>query len=802
MATKNQPYYDSESYTSDYRPDKSIYQDDTRIFHRGGFRYDTVEKVDSLEQEGGALEAKVLLSSAESAHLRLSAVADGTLRLKLWEGEAVFRDHTEMLAEPVFDLEEGRLTSGENGWEWKVFGYTVKIGNDPFDFTVLDADGGLVMELETEKLAGKYVSPALGFRRGPEGAQPYMSWRIHNRENFFGLGEKWNKVEKSSTHATIWASDTCGSNTNDMCYKSVPLLYSTRGWGVMLHSTFRSFWELGSFSYTAGSVLTEAPQLDAFLFLAPELKGLISKFTALSGRPQMPPRWALGMWMSRCQYESREEVEEVVERLREEKIPCDVVHLDPKWMETHYYFKIGVDACDFHWNEEGFPNHRDMLQDFSEKGFATSFWINPYLPEGQDIYEEAKEKGFMLLTPEGEVARLEHGNPVGMIDFTNPKAREWWKGYLKRRILDEGGWVLKPDYGDRVPEDCLAHNGMTGKELHNLYLHLFAKTGFEAAEEARGEGVVWRRSGYLGTQRYPGCWAGDTQVSFEGMQGAMRGGLSCGFNGEAFWSHDIAGFTAGVPTPESYCRWAEWGLLSPFCRFHGSSPREPWHYGEQAMAVVKKYARLRYEMMPWFLAQAQAACDTGLPIMRHMRLEFPEEPKVEVLDDQFMLGSDLLVAPVMESGAAERTVYFPEGTWHRVAGREEVIDGPCWRTVVAPIGELALFARGGAVIPHYAEPIQHLKDTPPNEWRIDVYAGTGERNLTVIEPDYEVDISCHVFGTTGELKIAATPIRGTIRLVGCPAVEVTGAKSWNIEQEDTLLEFDASEGMDIRWTHE
>ena len=430
-------------------------------------------------------------------------------------------------------------------------------------------------------------------------------------------------------------------------------------------------------------------------------------YTDLTGKPQMPPRWALGVWMSRCAYLTRAQVEDVLARLRAEEIPCDVVHLDPHWMKTHYYFKIGVDACDFEWDTEDWPDHKRMLRQWHADGFDVCFWINPYIPEGTALYAEAKANGYLLKTAEGAVARLEHGEPVGTVDFSNPAAKTWWKGYLKA-LVDEGASVFKPDYGDRVAEEAVFANGKTGKEMHNRFMFLYTEAAFEAVKETRGENIVWRRSGYVGSQRYPGTWAGDTQVTWQGMRGALRGGLSAGFGGEAFWSHDIGGFVGDKPDPELYVRWAQFGLLSPFSRFHGTTPREPWEYGDAALDIVRHYAQLRYALMPYLLAAAHESTLTGLPMLRHLYLEFPDEPNVDTIDDQYMLGPDLLVAPVLTAGATSRYVYFPKGRWWALEDVTCAIDGPGFVEVAALVGPHPGFCPGGrgdsALYPRAATP--------------------------------------------------------------------------------------------------
>lgn len=527
------PTYTSESYASAYLPARSIYQSDARIFHRGGFTYDYVASVSGVRVTPSACELQLALQSGAAACLRLIRYAAGTLRLQFFEGEASFDETSPMLVPVPRAKTSWRVRQTAAHVTISFGAYQILITKNPFSLSVSTANGDPVFALDTEKIAGAFVCGPLGFRRAPAAAEPFLGWRILNDEHFFGLGEKFCKVERTSTRATIWASDTCGSNTTDMSYKSVPVLFSTRGWGLMLHSSFRSFWEIGTFSYTAGACLSEDSKLDAVLFLAPSLKELLGLYTALTDRPSMPPRWALGVWMSRCQYMSRAQVDEVLQRLRKERIPCDVIHLDPLWMKTHYYYKIGVDACDFVRNDEAFPDQPRMFREFLQQGFHTCLWINPYLPKGTPIYAEAEARGFLLRDINGGIARLAYGQPVGMVDFTNPAAKAWWKDYLKQCLRD-GAAVLKPDYGDRVPETALFHNGRAGRELHNLYLHLYSETAFEAAREVHGQGIVWRRAGYIGTQRYPGTWAGDTQVSWEGMRCCLRGGLSAALTGEAF----------------------------------------------------------------------------------------------------------------------------------------------------------------------------------------------------------------------------------------------------------------------------
>ena len=712
--------YLEDAYAARFLAGYSVFQDDTRIFHRTGFGYDYILSLDAAEFDGRTLILTATLISGEQAWLAAKAVAPGVLRLQLWQGEPAFERTSPMLA-PLFPEASG-ATYAETAESFTLLvgGYRLSLDKAPFRMRIFAPGGETIFESETEKLVGLYTAPPMGFRRRGTGAGEerwaFLSWRMRNGERFFGLGEKCTRFEKTSSRATIWAADTCGSNTCDMSYKAVPVLFSTAGWGLMMHTSFRSYWEVGSFSYATGSAMAEDGKLDLFFFLAPSLKDLIGTYTALTGRPQLPPRWAMGLWMSRAAYHDREEMLEVAERLRTEEIPCDVFSIDPTWLKQQYYNDIGVEVCNLDWDERPWGPPEALFAEFARRGFSICLWINPYFSEESAVYAEAKERGYLVRTVDGGIARLEYNLAAGIVDVTNPEARAWWQGKLAA-LLKKGAAVFKADFGDRVPENALFWNGKTGAEMHNLYVHLYVETVYEAVRETDGVGIVWRRPGYIGSQRYPGCWAGDTQVTWEGMAGALRGGLSAAMTGEAFWAHDIGGFVGPKPSNELYIRWAQFGLLSPLARFHGTTPREPWHYGPEAVEIVRYYARLRYALMPYLLAAARQSVDTGLPILRPLVLEFPGEPHIDQIDDQYLLGSDLLVAPVMAEGARERVVYLPAGKWWPLYGASRPLEGGTYHTVSAPLERVPLFAHAGAVIPRYTRAPAHLKGPAPASGR-------------------------------------------------------------------------------------
>ena len=793
------PASSGNNYPDKFLKGYSIFPDDSRIFHRPEFSYDHVATILSARFADGILTLACVLSSGEEVNLTVEAITPQVLRLKAWQGEASFDAHSPML----LPLPESRpsVDFNETGQAYllSLGAYTLLLHKSPFFISLASPTGETIFESETEQLVELYTSPPLGFRRRDVEKWAFLSWKIRNEERFFGLGEKFTRFEKTSTRATIWQADTCGSNTSDMSYKAVPVLFSTAGWGMLLHTSYRTHWEIGSFSYATGSVLVEDPKIDLFLMLAPSLKEQIQLYTALTGRPSMPPKWSLGVWMSRAPYRNRLEMLEVAERLHAEQIPCDVFNVDPTWMTRNYYNDIGVEVCNFDWNEAAWSKPDELFQEFAAKGLSICLWINPYFSEDSRPYAEAKEKGYLVKNQQGGVSRLEFGLAAGIVDFTNPAARDWWKAKLTD-LLRKGASALKVDFGDRVPEDALFFNSKTGKEMHNLYVHLYVAAVYEAVQEAKGIGLVWRRPGYIGSQRFPVTWAGDTQVTWQGMKGALRGGLSAAMTGEAFWSHDIGGFVGEAPSEELYIRWAQFGLLSPLSRFHGITPREPWYFGETALKVVRHYARLRNSLIPYLLATAYESTRTGMPMLRPMVLEFPDEPNVDQLDDQYLLGHDLLVAPIFKAGARSRMVYFPRGKWWRWGNPSASISGPGFHDIEAPLEVVPLYVRAGAIIPRYSQPPLNLKGPTPRQWDLEIYPGETDRQLLILESDFEVKVHYQNQAGRGSLHISPAPITITLRLIGFQPASLTvngAARDWVQAADQVTLTLDAGGGLEV-----
>jgi alpha-D-xyloside xylohydrolase len=337
-------------------------------------------------------------------------------------------------------------------------------------------------------------------------------------------------------------------------------------------------------------------------------------------------------------------------------------------------------------------------------GYHVSVWELPYIDSASPLYDEARGGGHLVRRADGSpVAALlvtGDGRPRGVVDFSRPETRAWWQE-LHRPLLEAGVAVMKSDFGEGLPDEAAMADGRDGRAWHNLYALWYNRTVFEAVQRARdGDGLVWGRSGWAGSQRYPAQWAGDPEASVAGMAATLRGGLSYALSAPGFWSHDIAGFYGRPPSPELYVRWAQFGLLSPLARAHGLSPREPWRFGARALAIFREFTELRYRLLPYLLRVAGEACFGGLPMLRPLCLEFPKDRGARAVDLQYLLGPDLLVCPVFSESPEPVTldVYLPAGaSWVDWWTGEELAGGR-WLGVTVQLERLPLYRRAGAEI--------------------------------------------------------------------------------------------------------
>ncbi|SHE88055.1 alpha-D-xyloside xylohydrolase [Caldanaerobius fijiensis DSM 17918] len=510
-------------------------------------------------------------------------------------------------------------------------------------------------------------------------------------ECVYGLGERFTPFVKNGQVVDIWNRD--GGTSSEQAYKNIPFYITNKGYGVFVNDPGCVSYEIASERVSKVQFSVPGEYLEYYIINGPSMKEVLENYTALTGRPALPPAWSFGLWLTTSFLTDYDEktVTRFIDGMAERDIPLHVFHFDCFWMKEFQW-------CDFEWDERCFPEPENMLKRLKEKGLKICVWINPYIAQKSRLFDEAMEKGYLLKKPNGDVWQWDLWQPgMGIVDFTNPEACQWYADKL-RRLLDMGVDCFKTDFGERIPTDVVYYDGSDPEKMHNYYTYLYNKVVYNVLCEkfSKENAVLFARSATAGSQQFPVHWGGDCYATYESMAESLRGGLSLCLSGFGFWSHDIGGFES-TATPDIYKRWVAFGLLSSHSRLHGSKAyKVPWLYDEEAVDVLRFFTKLKCSLMPYLFSAACEAAYKGIPVMRAMVLEFTDDPTCYYLDKQYMLGDSLLVAPIFnENGIA--TYYLPKGHWTNYF-TGEVVEGGSWRTEKHGYMSIPLMVRPNSVI--------------------------------------------------------------------------------------------------------
>ena len=674
----------------------------------------------------------------------------------------------------------------------------LEITLQPFHLAFYGADGRLLLSQNASEITAvrmKLTILPFGFSAVDGQRMAFHdTFTAEPDEHFFGLGEKFTDFDKRGQRITAWNYD-CGGAFSERSYKNVPFFVSTRKYGIFVDSTCAVDFDMAASNTATFSLLNPDSALDYYVIAGPDLKSIITRYASMVSFPILPPKWSLGTWISSgFQGESADEVLRRARLIREHDIPCDVLHLDCYWQRFGRWSELL-------WDRELFPDPAGLIGDLKEMGFRICLWMHPYIGIESERFIEGSEKGYFLKNTRQETYVVDVWGgfhpPVGIIDVTHPEAVAWFKEML-REPLRLGVDVYKTDFGEAIPADAVNYAGIMGERFHNLYPLLYNDIVAEVTEEVTGHsGLTWGRSTYAGGQRHAAQWSGDVNCTFPALASTLRSGLSMAICGHAFWSHDVGGFT-GRPSPELYTRWAQFGFFSPLIRAHGNSTRLPWDFGPQALELFREYARLRYRLLPYIYTYSCLAAQTGLPVLRPMVLEFPNDPTTYTLDLQYMFGAELLVAPIYNL-SGERSVYLPEGRWIDF-WTHEMLNGPRMLSLQAPLEKLPLYVRANALIPTI-EPAPFIVDGPFEEITVDAYLlergsfelqdTDGSTRLSAELIDGQLRVS--VEGSRRQLALCLIPLAGTtpVTAVSLNGVQCRedqeGANTWRRREDGSIL---------------
>ena len=564
---------------------------------------------------------------------------------------------------------------------------TIQINKNPWRIVLKDKAGRILSQTaalsDADSTQVKYT-PFCFVKRGSDNARRINPvFTLTADEMIFGCGESATGLNKAGQKVNLFVTDPQGPETDQM-YKPIPFFMSNRGYGMFMHTSAPVTCDFGATYIGLNKMFMGDENLDLFVFFG-EPKDILDEYTDLVGKPGMPPLWSFGTWMSRITYFSEKEGYDVAANIRKNKYPCDVIHFDTGWFDVDW-------QCDYKFSENRFQNPQQMLKDLRSQGFHVCLWQLPYFTPKNRYFSELIEKDMYVKNGNGE---LPYEDVV--LDFSNPETVKWYQDKLAG-LLNIGVSAIKVDFGEAAPLNGIYASGKSGWYEHNLYPVRYDMAVSEITKKLHNENIMWARAAWAGSQRYPLHWGGDAATTNTGLLGTLGAGLSFGLSGFSFWSHDMGGFVKSTPE-DLYCRWIPFGFLTSHTRAHGAPPTEPWLYdSKRVQDVFRKSAEMKYRLMPYVYAQAKECTEKGLPMLRALFVEFPDDPGAWKVDDEYLFGSQILVAPLLEFGMTGRTVYLPEGKWIDYQ-TEKVYEGG-WHRIEAGSLPIIMLVRDGSVLPH------------------------------------------------------------------------------------------------------
>ncbi|HKM03103.1 MAG TPA: alpha-xylosidase [Lachnospiraceae bacterium] len=688
---------------------------------------------------------------------------------------------------PNFDLEQTEnlpldVTESDDMVIIQNGSLTLEITKDPWSMTY-KRNGEFITKSTARDLACMKTNwKGLYYDKG-DSEDTYMRQQLSLGvgELIYGMGERFTPFIKNGQSVDCWNAD--GGTSTDQSYKNIPFYVSNKGYGVLVNHPENVSFEVATEMVTRTEFSVEGGYLDYFLFNGPTMKEVLSRYTDLTGKPSLPAPWTFGLWLSTSFTTSYDEktVMSFVDGMLDRDIPLRTFHFDCFWMKEFHW-------SNFLWDDRVFPDPKGMLERIKDKGLNICLWINSYIGQESSMFVEGKENGYFLKRTNGDVWQWDMWQPgMALVDFTNPSACKWFQDKLEV-LLDMGVDCFKTDFGERIPTDAVYFDGSDPKKMHNYYTYLYNKCVYELLERKRGKGqaVLFARSATVGGQKFPVHWGGDCWSDYESMEESLRGGLSLCMSGFAFWAHDIGGFEH-TSTPDVYKRWVAFGLLSSHSRLHGStSYRVPWVYDEESVDVVRFFTKLKARIMPYLYSTSIFSSKTGIPTMRSMVLEYNEDKTCHFLDKQYMLGDNLLVAPIFnEEGVAE--YYLPSGTWTNFFTGEEKI-GAKWINENHDYLSIPLMVKENSIIA-----IGSHDDKPDYDYSEDVelriysLLDNKEASTKVYSVDNQLDLTASAIKVENEITITTSSTKSySIRLVNVIVTRATGA-TIIIDGNDTIL---------------